>query len=103
VREITDKIEGPFVFVEDTALHGMITVGATVPSGITVKVHGMITGDLIVEPDGKAIVHGTVNGAVRNRGGSVIIYGMVDDCSDEHPGAQTVIMPNAVVKAAGRH
>ena len=98
MREIAHKIEGPFVFAEDTALRGMITVRATVPPGIIVEVHGIITGVLIVESGAKAIIHGMVNGAVHNRGGSVIIFGTVDDVFDEDPGAQTTVMPNAVVK-----
>ena len=52
MRQLQGKIEGPFSVEEDSALHGMITVGATVRKGVVFHVHGMITGDLTVESDG---------------------------------------------------
>ena len=44
-----------------------------------VVLHGMITGDLVIEAGATATIHGTVNGVVRNQGGHVEIWGVVDD------------------------
>lgn len=97
MRERNDKIDGPFTVTEDTAFHGMVTADATVRSQVTLKLHGMVVGDLLVEPHANAIVHGTVNGVVRNRGGTVAIHGTVGGISDEDASARTSVMPGALI------
>lgn len=91
------KIDGPYMFTEDSILHGMVTVEATVAAGVTLMLHGMVTGDLIVEQGATAMIHGMVNGTVRN-GGHVEVWGTIDDFIDTAPKAATIIHPNAHIK-----
>ncbi len=97
MRQLQGKIEGPFSVEEDSTLHGMITVGATVRKGVVFHVHGMITGDLTVEDGAEAIVHGMVNGTIWNYG-QVVIYGTIDALADGGPGARSVIDKEAVIR-----
>jgi len=91
------KTDGPFVVDRDLALHGMVTVSASVKDGCTFIVHGMVTGDLLVEPGGRAVIHGMVNGAVINHG-YVEIHGWVDEVFDRERDAQTILMPSARIR-----
>ncbi len=79
------------------AVHGMVTIGATVRSGAVLELHGMITGDVTVERGGQAIVHGMVNGTIWNHG-QVTIYGTIDAVAECAPGCRTVIDPRAHIK-----
>ena len=97
MRHINEKIEGPFLVSEDTALHGMITVEAVVRPGVTFIVHGMITGDLGVKEGAQAVVHGSVNGLIQNHG-RVHLYGVADGLTDVGPSARSVLDPKAVIK-----
>ena len=84
------------------------TVGETVvgdlavlgPAVLTLEREGVVTGDLLVEFGGTAGVHGTVLGAVRNRGGSIHLHGKAGALVDAAVGAATVIAPEAVVGGA---
>jgi cytoskeletal protein CcmA (bactofilin family) len=98
MREFHGKIEGPFSIEEDLTLHGMITAGATVQSGVVLHLHGTITGDLTVERGGQAIIHGTVNGTVFNNGGDVSILGTVDDVADLSTESRTLIDSGALIR-----
>ena len=98
MQDRSDKIEGPVLIEEDLLFRGMITVGATVRSGKMLDLRGMITGDLDVEHGAQAIIHGTVNGAVRNHGGYVELFGTVDEVIDLSPEAQTVVASGALIK-----
>ncbi len=97
MRQLHGKTEGPVSIFEDTSLHGMITVGATVHRGSVLKVHGMITGDLTIEEGAEAIVHGMVNGTIWN-GGQVVIFGTIDALVDQSPTARSNIDKNGVIK-----
>jgi hypothetical protein len=97
--ELRGKIEGPYQIASDTKMHGMFTGPVTVKPGATLILHGMITADLFVESGAKAIIHGMVNGCVWNRGGDVTVHGTVDNAATD-PGANTIIMPKAVVRNA---
>jgi cytoskeletal protein CcmA (bactofilin family) len=98
MRDRNDKIEGPFLIEENLLFRGMITVGATVRSGVMLDLRGTITGDLDVERGARAIINGTVNGTVRNHGGCVELFGTVDAVVDLSPEAQTVVKPGALIK-----
>lgn len=98
MKTVHDKIEGPFITMEDLAMHGMITAGAVVRSGVRFVLHGIITGDLVIEPKARAIIHGSVNGVVFNDGGRVEIFGTVDAVADRAPEAVTIIDPIARIK-----
>lgn len=63
------KIEGRF--------KGMLNGTGTVPSGATAEIAGMINGTLIVEPGASVLISGMVNGAVVDRGGRIVVTGMV--------------------------
>ncbi len=97
MRQIQGTIEGPFSVEEDSALHGIITVGAIVREGVTFHVHGMITGDLTVEAGAKAVVHGMVNGTILNCG-QVVIYGSIDALVDSGPQSRSVVDPEALIR-----
>lgn len=98
MKAVHDKIDGPFLIKEDTALHGMATGGAVVRGGVRFVLHGMITGDLVIEPKARAIIHGMVNGAILNDGGRVELFGTVDAVADRSPDAVTVIDPVARIR-----
>ena len=98
MRKLDGKIEGPFCIEEDTAMHGMITVGAVVRGGVKLVLHGMVTGDLMVESNARVVIHGMVNGVVINDGGRVEIFGTVDAVADRSPDAITIIDPVAHVR-----
>src|SRR5580700_2342073 len=98
MQDRNDKIEGPFFIEENLLCRGMITAGATVRAGVVLDLRGMITGNLDVERGARAIIHGTVDGTVRNHGGYVEIFGTVDRVVDLSPEAQTVVKPGALIK-----
>jgi hypothetical protein len=97
MRERRDRIRGPFAFEEDTILRGAVTVEATVLEDVTLELRGVIFGDLIVEAGANVFIYGTVDGAVRNHGGKVVVYGTVGKIDDEDPDVRTVIVPTAVI------
>ncbi len=102
MQDRNDKIEGPFSIEEDLLFRGMITVGAIVRSGVMLDLRGMSTGDIDVERRACAIIHGSVNGMVRNHGGYVHLFGTVDEVADLSSESQTVIDPPCLIKGA-RH
>ena len=75
----------------------MITVGALVQKGVVFHIHGMITGDLTVEDGAQAVVHGMVNGIVRNYG-AVVIYGTIDALADLGPSSRSTVDERAVIR-----
>ena len=97
MRQLQGKTEGPVSIEEDTSLHGMITIGATVRKGVVFTVHGMITGDLTVENGAEAIVHGMVNGTIWNSG-QAVIFGTIDALVDSGPEARSVIDKRAFIR-----
>jgi hypothetical protein len=72
-REQPQKINVKSYVVES----GIIS-GATVLNGGTLALHGISNGDVLVHKGGRAIVGGTVNGSIYNRGGYVEVEGIVD-------------------------
>ena len=98
MREMNDKVVGPFVIDEDLTVRGMITAGAILRSRVQLVLHGMVTGDLVVEAKARAIIHGMVNGVIYNDGGRVEIFGTIDAVVDRSPEAVTIIDPVAHVK-----
>jgi hypothetical protein len=96
-----DKIEGPYLITSDLRMGGMITVGATVRSGVTLELTGMIIGDLHVQRGAKAIIHGTVDGIVRNEG-YVDVDGNIGGLIDLSPEARSVVAPGTLVKGVRR-
>jgi hypothetical protein len=97
MKQLQGKTEGPVSIEEDTTLHGIITIGATVRKGAVFKIHGMITGDLTVEDGAEAIVHGMVNGTILNSG-QVVIFGTADALVDSGPEARSVIDKRAFIR-----
>lgn len=98
MRQMHNKMEGPVSVEEDSFVHGIITAGATVRSGVTLHLQGMIIGDLTVERGGKAILHGIVTGTVHNDGGHISIFGVVEDVIDLSTESQTVIHAGALIR-----
>ena len=83
------QIQGPYVITDDLEMFGQITAGATLKTGKKLILHGQITGDLDVEAGATAELHGSVNGIVRNHGGLVIVYGVVDAVQNTTLAART--------------
>ena len=52
---------------------------------------GVLVGDLTVEPGSRAIIHGTVEGRIYNKGGRVEMFGMADAVENLSPDAATII------------
>lgn len=98
MREETGKLDGDHRLGEDLDLRGTVVGTVTVPDGITFELDGMVTGDLIVETGGRTVVHGTVSGSVVNRGGNIVIYGMVGAIHEL--AGTTVIDSNAAIGQA---
>ncbi len=46
-RQHNGKVEGPVSIEEDMAFHGMITIAASVKSGVVFHLHGMIIATMI--------------------------------------------------------
>jgi hypothetical protein len=101
VKVRNDKIEGPYVIAADLQMAGMITVGATVQSGVTLELTGTISGDVNVQRGARAIIHGTVTGIVRNDG-YVDVNGKIGGLIDLSPEARSVIAPGAFVNGVRR-
>lgn len=98
MRAVYENIDGPFAIGEDLAVYGLIIQGATLRSGVRLILHGTIVGDLIIEPGARAIIHGTVAGRIRNEGGRVEVFGMVDAVENLSPDAASIIDPVAHVR-----
>ncbi|EQB29840.1 hypothetical protein M529_22700 [Sphingobium ummariense RL-3] len=98
LRAVHENIEGPFAIGEDLAVYGLVTAGATLRSGVKLILHGTIAGDLVIEPGSRAIIHGTVAGRIRNEGGRVEVFGMVDAVENLSPDAASIIDPAAHVR-----
>ncbi len=56
---------------------GKVSGDISVTSGGELNLLGMCTGNLIVETDGHALVAGTVVGEAINRGGTLLVHGIV--------------------------
>lgn len=73
----TNKIEGDLIVDDTLDLYGMVTGTITVTRKGQLNLMGICGCDLIVKKRGGAVVTGIVGGHVRNRKGSVTIYGCV--------------------------
>jgi hypothetical protein len=96
MKTIRSKIEGNTILNEDTELHGMIVGTTTVCEGTVLALHGMVVGDLVLRPDSTVHLHGMVCGDVRNEGGRLDVFGMVQGRVIRADGL-TIIHPKAVV------
>ena len=61
----------------DGRFDGMLNGTAIVPTGASAEVAGMINGALIVEAGATVHVSGMVNGGIVDRGGRVIVSGLI--------------------------
>ncbi len=66
----------------DLEFHGLVHGSVTVAPGRQLFLRGRIAGDLIVGKDAMAAVHGTITGAVLNRGAHVYISGSAGSVRD---------------------
>ncbi len=98
MRNIRDKIEGPYLIDEDTVLEGMVIQTLTIDSGINFELRGMVTGNLIVRAGSTVDIYGTVIGTVINEGAKITIHGMVGKITDHDENFRTQITSGAVVK-----
>jgi hypothetical protein len=69
--------EKPSLRVRSSVIESAIVAGATVYPGGSLELSGISNGDIVVKSGGRLFVTGTVNGAIRNDGGSVEIEGIV--------------------------
>lgn len=56
---------------------GMLNGTGIVPAGAVAEIAGMINGTLIVEPGASVLVSGMINGDIIDRGGRIVVTGMV--------------------------
>ena len=63
---------------EDGRFRGIVTGTLTIAAGCAVDMAGMVDGALVVEPDAAVLVSGMVNGGIVDRGGRVVVTGMVN-------------------------
>lgn len=95
MRAVHENIEGPFTIVEDLAVYGHITHGATLNGRTKLILHGTIAGDLTIEPGARAIIRGTVAGYIYNKGGRVEIFGIANAIKNMSPDAATIVHSTA--------
>lgn len=100
MRTVRTNLEGDVVFSRDTTLHGTVSGSARVTPGTLLDLRGVIAGDLTLEPNSVVELRGTVEGNVKNIGGRLEIYGVVNGSVFAHSG-QTTVDPKAIV--AGVH
>ncbi|MDX2035055.1 MAG: hypothetical protein SFX72_00265 [Isosphaeraceae bacterium] len=74
---LNDGVKGRLTVRSYTAASGIIA-GAKILKGGELALSGMSNGDIIVHEGGRLVLTGTVNGTVKNLGGSVEIEGMLD-------------------------
>ena len=94
MNTIHEKVLGPAVIREDSALYGMITESATVAQGVHFEISGMVAGDLEIEPGADVEVHGMVTGSIVNRG-RLRVNGMVIGSITDMEGGQTQRAPGS--------
>jgi cytoskeletal protein CcmA (bactofilin family) len=71
-------MEGDLKVNDELTLNGSVSGTTTVTSGGYLILNGVIGQDLILEKDSKVEHFGTVTGNVYNRGGELIIHGIVE-------------------------
>jgi hypothetical protein len=91
-------IEGDLELSEHLELHGIINGDAIVCAGGRIDLHGMVCGDLTFETGSCGTIDGTVRGDLTNRGGVVVIRGVVDGELRELSG-RTVVDADAIIGA----
>ena len=84
-------VAGPVILREDAVVDGLIDGDVMVLGGATLELGGAIVGDLMVEVGGRAVVRGSVGGAIRNRGGHVQLYGTAGSVVEAAPGSVTIV------------
>jgi hypothetical protein len=67
---------GNISVTDDLEFFGLVHGSVTVVSGRQLRLHGRTSGNLIVKQDALAAVHGSIMGAVLNRGAKVSVSGM---------------------------
>jgi hypothetical protein len=91
------EFNGALCVTESLALHGTLRRTATVTRGAHFTLGGVSRGDVIIEKDGDAALWGVIKGSVRNRGGRVSIFGVVDGDVETTDGV-TWIAPTSLVR-----
>jgi hypothetical protein len=97
MNEIHGKVTTPLTVDGVLSLHGMASEGVRVVESGILNLHGMVAGNLVVEPGGGAEVHGMVTGDVVNRGGDVVIAGMVNGRVRDESDTETQLLPGSIV------
>jgi adenylate cyclase len=69
------KIGGDVTFSQDTSFRGRIRGNVVVARGVHLELEGKVGGNLTLEKDAVAEVQGEIGGHVRNRGGTLRLYG----------------------------
>ena len=76
MRTEHDKIEGDLIVSDLFNLHGMVTGSIVVEHSGVLNLYGMCCGSLLINPGGIAVIHGTVNRDIQNKG-TVEVIGTV--------------------------
>ena len=97
MRTEQGKIEGDLVLEDGLQLQGMVTGNTNVKNGGTLELRGTCLRNLFLEEGAEVQLYGTVVGSVTNRGGRLLIYGVVKGDVRTLAG-ETWIDPKAVIE-----
>ena len=70
---------GPMTLDRDGAFTGMVKGTLAIAPGVRVVMSGMVTGDIVVGAGAELTLSGMLRGAIENRGGRVVVDGLVTD------------------------
>lgn len=96
MRVENGAIEGDLVLADELRLGGMVTGRITVQAGGVLLLRGMACSDLVLEEGSSVEMRGLVVGNVRNDGGDLVVYGMVNG-DVTTTGGRTRIDPGAAI------
>ncbi|HEX9987006.1 MAG TPA: polymer-forming cytoskeletal protein [Chloroflexia bacterium] len=85
---------------EDLRLHGMVVGSVTVSPNVTLELNGYVTENVIVLPGARVELHGRVGGNVRNTGGRLKVWGVIDGLLMREAG-DTIVYSGARVRFGG--
>jgi hypothetical protein len=95
------KHEGPLTVSDQLRISGMVTGLLTVADGGVLYLSGMATDDVVVEPGGTLYLDGMATENVTNRGGTLVVSGMIVAALHEVDG-KTEVEPGAHISGVER-
>lgn len=77
MRTESKPVSGDLTVDDEFALTGVASGSVTVKDGGRFELKGVVSRGLVVEPGGAATVWGVVSGDAENRGGDLIVFGVI--------------------------